>query len=299
MIKRPWISVLLLLIPLVSPARGDDASTIQTGKVIPTVIRAVPMPFNAIVEKTLVKPGDPVGEGTPLLRFRLQDEAERMLQREVTNGAGTEELKGQILDLQRQLATAQAERNKTRQLVSTGLGSRQALRRLEETVGSLQSKIELLQATIAKNERNFKARLGELEEYFGAPVREGETLPEELALVSPIKGYVLSVASPLNQGQLVPAGAAPVQVGQLDPVLIQVPVYEADINGIKVGDTARVEIPSLNNRVFKGIVNEISWISNDMNVANPSYYTVELTVPNADLSLKPGFKAVVRFNGSK
>ena len=36
-----------------------------------------------------------------------------------------------------------------------------------------------------------------------------------------------------------------------------------------------------------------------MNVANPSYYTVEITVPNPDLELKPGFKAVVRFGGSR
>ena len=62
-------------------------------------------------------------------------------------------------------------------------------------------------------------------------------------------------------------------------------------------DKAVVEIPSLGNRKFTGIVNEISWISTDMNVANPSYYTVELTVPNPDLVLKPGFKAVVHFGG--
>ena len=40
------------------------------------------------------------------------------------------------------------------------------------------------------------------------------------------------------------------------------------------------------------------WLSTDMNVANPSYYNVELTVPNPDLILKPGFKAVVRFEAS-
>lgn len=92
-----------------------------------------------------------------------------------------------------------------------------------------------------------------------------------------------------------PAGSAPVQVGQLNPVLIQVPVYEADISAIKKEDTAEVEIPSLDNKKFAATVSEISWVSTDMNVANPSYYTVELTVPNPDLELKPGFKAVVRF----
>ena len=56
---------------------------------------------------------------------------------------------------------------------------------------------------------------------------------------------------------------------------------------------------SLNNKKFNGTVNEISWVSSDMSVSNPSYYTVELTVPNPGLELKPGFKAVVRFKGSR
>lgn len=286
---------LLCLCLLVSGARAQEAVTILTGKVVTTVSRAVPMPFNAIVDKVLVKPGDAVEDGSPLMRYTLQDEAERILQREVTMGAGTEQLKSQILDMQRQLDLMTADRNKTRQLVSSGLGSRQALTRMENGVGSLQSSIDLTREIIRKNESNFKARLKELSGYYGQPIKEGAELPDTLVLTSPIRGYVLSVAPALNPGQLLVAGSAPIQVGQLNPVLIQVPVYEAEINTIHVGDTADVEIPSLNNRKFKGIVSEISWISTDMNVANPSYYTVELTVPNPDLILKPGFKAIVRF----
>lgn len=275
---------------------AEESVTILTGKVVTTVSRAVPVPFNAVVEEVLVKPGTPVEDSSPLMRYKLQDEADRILQREVTTGAGTEQLKGQVLDMQRQLATLEADRNKTRQLVSSGLGSRQALGRLEDSVVSLKDRIKLTKEIIQKTESNFKARLAELSGYYGQQIREGETLPRILTLTSPIKGYVLSVAPALNPGQLLVAGSAPIQVGQLNPVLIQVPVYEAEINSIAVGDAADVEIPSLNNRKFKGIVNEISWISTDMNVANPSYYTVELTVPNPDLILKPGFKAVVRFS---
>ncbi len=293
----PALLALLLLLP--QTARAADGGTILTGKVVPTVVRAVPMPFNSIINEVLVRPGDEVQAGQPLLRFHLQGEAERILQREITNGAGNEELRGQILDTERQLATMNAERNKTRQLVSSGLGSRQALARLESNVESLQSRIDLLRTMIKKNEANFKSRLKELEEYFGQPLKEGGQLPETMVLASPITGYVLSISPSLNPGQMVAAGESTVQVGQLNPVLIQVPVYEAEINRIKVGDTATVEIPSLDQRKFKGIVSEISWISSDMNVANPSYYTVELTVPNQDLVLKPGFKAVVRFTAGR
>lgn len=302
-IVKKWPIAALLLSVIFFHAAGrasaEDGGTVLTGKVVPTVTRAVVMPFNGVVDQVLAKPGEAVEEGAPLLRFHLQEEAERMLQREVITGAGTEELKGQIFGMERELATLNAERNKTRHLVSSGLGSRQALARLEENVSLVKSRIELMRATIKKNETIFKARLNELSQYFEKPVKAGETLPAELVLTSPIKGYVLSLAPALNPGQLLGAGTAPIQVGQLNPVLIQIAVYEAEVNDISVGDTAMVEIPSLGNRKFKGIVNEISWISTNLKVTDPSYYTVEVTVPNPDLVLKPGFKAIVRFEGGK
>ena len=73
-------------------------------------------------------------------------------------------------------------------------------------------------------------------------------------------------------------------------------VYEADVNSIAVDDVATVQIPSLQDKEFMATVSEISWASTDMNVGNPSYYTVELTVPNPTLELKPGFNAIVLFN---
>lgn len=275
-----------------------NAATILTGKVMTTVTRPVVMPFNAVIEEVLVKPGAQVKVGSPLVRYRLQDEAERMLQHEVTMGAGNENLKSQILEIEQRLATATAERNKARGLVGTGLGSRQALARLEENVTGYKNRIDLLRSSIRKNDVNFNARLKELSYYFNQPIKAGEKLPRYLTLVSPLEGYVLYVDPALNPGALFAAGGAPIQIGQLNPVLIQVPVYEAEINDIRVGDEAVIEIPSLNNRKFTGLVNEISWLSTDMNVANPSYYNVELTVPNPDLILKPGFKAVVRFEAS-
>ncbi len=274
-------------------------ATILTGKVVTTVTRAVPVPFNAVVDEVLVKPGEPINKGAALMRYHLQEEAERVLQREVTTGAATEDLKGQVLDLERKLAETSAQRNKARQLAASGLGSAQASSRLEDDVHSLKRRIDLLRVTIQKSEQNFAARLEELSGYFGTTIKEGERLPAELTLTSPIGGYVLSIDATLNPGSLVGAGSTPVRVGRLDPVLIQVPVYEAEISGIKAGDAVEVEIPSLNNKKFSGKVNEISWVSNDMNVSNPSYYTVEITVPNPSLELKPGFKAVVRFKGSR
>ena len=258
---------LLACLLLAAPAMAVE--TTATGKVVATVTRDVRLPFNAVIDEVLVRPGDAIKAGDPLVRYHLQDEAERVLQREVTTGAATESLRGQILDLERELVQARAERNRASQLAASGLGSRQALGRLEESVRSLQHRIELTQISIKKNEESFRARLKELEGYYGQPIREGETLPDQLVLTSPIDGYVLQLMPNLNPDVLLPAQATPVTVGQLDPVLIQVPVYEGDLGRIKEGGHARVEIPSLGDKVFSATITEISWISTNMDVAQP------------------------------
>lgn len=275
---------------------GHAAEIRLTGKVVTTVTREAPMPFNAVVDEVLVRPGDAVEQGSPLVRYHLQDEAARVLQREVLTGAGTENERGQILSLRQQLTDIEAQRNKARQLAASGLGSRAASSRLDANYESVKRRIELLKLTIEKQEKNFAARMRELEGYFGQKLDPQGELPQTLTLTSPIAGYVLSVSAGASPGSLLPAGATPVSVGQLNPVIIRVPVYEADVNSIAVNDVATVQIPSLQDKEFMATVSEISWASTDMNVGNPSYYTVELTVPNPSLELKPGFKAIVRFD---
>ena len=294
-IRSHFLAGLLALAFLVLTSPAHAAETILTGKVLSTVMRTEPMPFHAIIDEICVKPGDAVKKGAPLLRFHLQSEAERVLQKEITRGSDTEDLRGKILELEREQARMEAQCKKNRQLVASGLGSRQALARQEKEVDAIIERIALLRKTIKKAEDTFAARLKELEKFYRVPLTEGMELPESsLIIPSPIDGYVLSVAS-IFPGSLLPQGAQPIVVGPLDPMLIQVPVYEGELSDISEGKTARVEIPSLGNKKFEAKVTEISWVSNDMNVDKPSYFTVKLMIPNPKFELKPGFKAVVRF----
>ncbi|MBQ7618114.1 MAG: efflux RND transporter periplasmic adaptor subunit [Desulfovibrio sp.] len=289
------VGVFLLAFCLLGPQGAWAEETVLTGKVLSTVIRSEPIPFNAIIDEVCVKPGDPVKKGAPLLRFHLQSEAWRNLQKEITRGSDTEELKGKILELEREQARMEAQCKKLRQLVASGLGSRQALLRTENEVSAIKERIGLLRKIIRKAEETFTSRLKELERYFGVNLAEGMVLPNEnLLLPSPISGYVLSVGS-IFQGTLLPQGATPIVVGPLDPMLIEVPVYEGELKDIKEGSIAKIEIPSLDNAKFQAKVTEISWVSTDMHVDKPSYFTVKLMVPNPKFLLKPGFKAVVRF----
>ncbi len=269
-------------------------TTILNGKVFSAVTRSEPLPFNAIVEEVLVNPGQSVVENQILLKYSLVDEARRALQKEITLGAGTEGLRREILALESQLAEVAAERNKARKLADAGLGSKQAFKLMEGDVNSIRKRIALLQSNITQREENFAERLEELSDYFGTTIKKGSTLPEQLVLTAPMDGHVLSVGVGLYPGTQFPSGATPIVIGKMDPMLINIQVYEGDMDNLKVGDVAKVTIPSLDDKVFTATVAKIAWTSNDVRVDFPSYFTVELTIPNADLELKPGFKAIVQ-----
>ena len=146
-----------------APAAVSAAdSTVLTGKVMTPVERFPASHFNGIIDEILVSPGDHVKEGQPLMRYTLQPEARRNLQREVDNGDGTEGWRAQIIDMERELARVQAERNKARSLAASGLGSNQASSRLEKDVSLVQGRIDILRSQINRNEANFRDRLKEL-----------------------------------------------------------------------------------------------------------------------------------------
>ena len=299
MMKKNFLCSCLAFLAVVLFMGAASASaadtTILTGKVKTTVTRSPAVHFNGVVDEVLVQPGEHVKEGQPIFRYVLQDEARRALQREVNQGPNTESMKSQVLDLSRQLSQSQAQRNKARSLAASGLGSSQASERMQYEVKSLEDRIALLKQSIEKAQSNFDIRMKELSGYFDTEITEGMKLPEYLYLKSPIDGYVLSISANMNPGSIFNAGHAPISIGQMDPMLIQVPVYESEVSALKVGDKATVEIPSLNNKSFTASITNIAWASNQMGVSEASYFNVELTIPNPQLELKPGFKAVVRF----
>ncbi len=279
-------------------ATGEQAkSTILSGKIVSAVTRAKAVPFAGIITEILVKPGQQVQEGDVLMKYSLIEKAQRALEKEMLIGSNTEGTVAQILSLQGQLNALRAQSNTARQLASAGLGSNQASARSASEVALLEQRLTLSRQTLHKQEENFKRRLDELSEYYGVPITPSKPLPKELMLKAPMAGHILSVAATAQPGAVIPANNAPILVGKMNPMRIQVQVFEGELSRIKVGDNATVTIPSLKDKVFQATVAQISWTSSDLSVAAASYFTVELTIPNPDLELKPGFKAIVQFGG--
>ena len=114
-----------------------------------------------------------------------------------------------------------------------------------------------------------------------------------------MEGFVLSVAETAQSGALITAGTTVAEIGSMNPMQVRVQVFENEAVKLQVGDSATVRVPSLQDREYAGKVLQIAWTPQTLQTDAPSFYNVLLEVPNNDLALKQGFKALVRFkNGA-
>jgi HlyD family secretion protein len=116
-------------------------------------------------------------------------------------------------------------------------------------------------------------------------------------IVSPIDGVV--VARNIEVGQTVAADAAPLFLVAADLRVLRLGanVAEKDIDDIKPGDKVSFEVEAFPHRAFTG---EVTRIDRSPEASqNAASYTVVISAPNADLSLKPGMRATIRIVTNK
>ena len=286
---------MLLLLPTAHARAAETA--VLSGKLYCPVTRIVTMPFTGIVDGVEAVPGKQVKKDDVLLRYSLEEQAASALKKELALGANTEGVQGEIVELERQVVDIKSKIATSRHLVSSKLGSRSELQQQEETLDALNRRILLLRESKTKQEQIFKLRLGELEDSFKQPL-QGNKPPQRLFVTSPMEGFVLSMAENAQAGALLAAGTAIAEIGSMNPMQIRVQVFENEAVRLREGDSATVRVPSLQDREYAGKVMQIAWTPQTLQADAPSYYNVQLEVPNDDLALKQGFKALVRFKGN-
>ena len=119
----------------------------------------------------------------------------------------------------------------------------------------------------------------------------------ETNIVSPIDGVV--VARNIEVGHAVAADAAPLFLVAADLKVLRVSanVDEKYVGDIKPGDKVSFEVEAFPHRAFTG---EVTRIDRSPEASqNAASYTVVISAPNADLSLKPGMSATIRIVTNK
>jgi HlyD family secretion protein len=122
-----------------------------------------------------------------------------------------------------------------------------------------------------------------------------------MTVTAPVAGIVLS--RPVNQDEIVAAGATVFEIGSLDQVTLDVYIPENQYGKVQLGQQVNVSADSFPGRVFNGKVTYIASQAEftprniqTVDSRSTTVYMVEVTLPNSDHSLKPGMPADATIN---
>jgi HlyD family secretion protein len=243
----------------------DTITTATVGVAISGVIQDVTCDFNTIVKKgqvcARIDPR-PFQKAVDLARANLAQSKALLDQHQAT------------------LTYVKANFERSTVLVAKGIVSKDSFENVQSNFGQARAQIEVDKATIGQ--RQAELELAEL--------NLGYT-----SFVSPIDGIVLSRM--VKAGEVIAPSQPPILfvIGS-DPAKLQLrtSVGEGDVGGLKTGDTATFSVPAFPGRTFPALISQIRLGPDTQR--GTVVYGVVLDVDNAQLQLKPGMTADVRFN---
>jgi multidrug efflux pump subunit AcrA (membrane-fusion protein) len=270
---------------------------IFNGKLACSLKRSIDLPFKGVITSLRVHSGESVKAGDILATYRLAPESVLAIQKRLSPPeiADTEV---KLAETERSLVPLVNKQRELKQLVQKKLASTQSLAETNRDVALLRREKSTLQASLQKDRQLVDQDRQVLSKQLETSLKPGR-VPRAVSLKSPIKGYVISVNPAVRVGAELSPMPAAFQVGVMDPMVVRGQAFEIEALQIKVGDPAEVTLDALPGRKFQGKVSRVSWSSNDTSLEKPSYYDVEITVPNPDLALKDGLKARIVLHNSK
>ena len=120
-----------------------------------------------------------------------------------------------------------------------------------------------------------------------------KNLPRRGYVRSPTEGYVLWINSSLVPGMAFTKQASLVTIGRLDPIVIRASVHEIAVQKLKAGDSATIVFNAWPNEKFTTTISSVDYVAQPAMLQQPSFYLIELTLPNADLRIKEGMRCDV------
>lgn len=277
------------------PAQADAALALQRAQVTSQLAqaRAQVESAEAAVEagNAGVRAAEAVLRSSETNRARAESDLQR-LEALYRDGAISAQ---QLETAQSAVAAAHAQRD-------AALAQRDAAR---TQLGAAAAALEQARATLAvaqANRHTIAIRVAEAAasraqlEQARAALRQAEIMRGDAILRAPLSGVV--VASLVEAGELVAAGAPVLTVADLSRVYLRVFISESDLGRVTLGQPTDVRVDAFRGRVFRGTVVEISHRAEFTpgNVQTKEervklVFAVRVALPNPDGVLKPGLPA--------
>lgn len=266
---------------------------VLSGKIYNATALPVLTPYAGTVVKRFHDVGDVVDKDAPLAEIKLETQQILDFKRRLNISAAVRKSELDIAKIQLDLKDLTVQRDTLERLVRDGMAAERDFQATRDQVELTEKSLHAAKNSLAQIRADQAEQIKMLTEQFGKPV-SSTNIPTTIMVRSPMAGTVLKVALNVDEGLYVQPGAL-FTVGSMNPMLIRAQVFETDVARLRVGDTADVEVESLDNRRMTARLNSISLTPTSSQFEAPSYYLLEFTVDNSDNSLREGYKARITF----
>ncbi|MEI6397657.1 MAG: efflux RND transporter periplasmic adaptor subunit, partial [Pseudomonadota bacterium] len=226
------------------------------------------------IKQILVKPGQRVKKGDPLIEFEddilvikkqaaLATISAAENQQAISENAVRPEMKTQMQSAasaaKKQMEFAKSSLERTKELLKEGAVAQQTVDEVEMKYKSLVENYTAANAALdmatGGARKEVKATAAALVEQAKARLAEIESFEKDMSLKSPVDADILQVMS--HEGELVPMGYPVVTLLKSDQSWVSMNVRENDLKPFTMNRKVEVEIPALENKRFEAQVKYI------------------------------------------
>lgn len=285
-------SVLLVALVLAAPAPVRAESVTFVGKAYCSIRAEIKWPFLSLNQLRIVsapvKVGQHVTEKQRLITYELPLES-RITEKRKLDHTKVDSLERALALVDFQLAELRQKQDDLENMVASQsiapnvpLGNLKAIEALRLRRESVAEQLDL-----ARSE--YKDKLTLAQTNYGDSISDPKA-PREGLVLSPIDGHVLWVNSSLVHGMVFISPADLITIGRMDPMVVRAAVHEIAAQRLKDGEKADVVFHALPGEIFRGTVTNISYTAQPATMQQPTFYEIEITIPNKEMRIKEGMR---------
>jgi len=297
--KVIWIVIIvltaLIITAIVFSGGKDQAITVQTEQIRRMTITQVVTATGKIQSETEVnisaevsgeiaalpfKEGDMVKKGDLVVRIK-PDAYYPQLQQQV---AGLKVQQSELKTQEINIAKLELDFNRSKDLVEKGLAPQSELDEIRANLEAAVANLNTLRARINQQ----KAALSSVQYDIS-----------KTTIVAPIDGTITPLNNEVGEkvlGTSFNIGTNILTISDLNNMECQVEVGETDVNQISIGDTARIQVDAIDDRILSGVVYEIGNSAQTTGVGMQDEvvnFIVKIRVLDKDVKLRPGMSCNV------
>ena len=268
-----------------------------SGKLYSPVKLSIFLPYTAKILTLTGHIGQKVKRGDILATYDIPLET-RMDEKTKLSPATLKDLEHKLALADKEIDRLSAKSRELEAMSQRNMTSQQAISMNAKEIEVFRKDKVAISEQLALNRELLNDRVELAEDHFGKGVGIGK-VPKEGIIKAPNDGFVMWMNPELRAGVKLSKEAELFQVGSLNPMIIRAQVHEIEAQKLKDGQAASVTFESVPGKKFTATVSRIPWAPIPAALQQPSYYEIELTIPNPDAELKEGLKGQITIQPGK